>query len=173
MIRTFFYAVGLLVLAVILQFAILSNFTLLPPKWLGQVLDARGLLPLVGILFGLLRGETQGMTLALAAACLFGFSEPPGQLGASIDSFVLAAFLAGLLSRLLLIQGIFSCWFFITILLFLERLVSWLIRQGFRGATSTASMHLSWPALLLTGLLGALLYKWLAPRIRLKLFIDS
>lgn len=177
MMRTTLYALGLLALAVALQIAILPQFTLLPPKWLGQLLDGRSLLPLVGILFGLLRGEIQGMILALAAACLFGFSQPPGQLGLSIDSFVLVAFLAGLISRLILIQGAVTRCFFIIMLLLLERVEWWIMRQSFlRGTGSmydTSAMHISWPALLLTALLGSYLYKWLAPKIRLKFFYDS
>src|SRR5690349_1787269 len=116
MTRTIITTAILLAMALALEIAILPCFQL-PRPWMDQWFDGRTLLPLVGILIGLLRGEVQGMVVAVVAACLFGFSQQPGQLGAALDSFVLTAFLAGLAARLIQLYGPATRWIIITALL--------------------------------------------------------
>lgn len=173
--RTILTSIIYLAVALALEVSILPHFQIPNHDWLSQLMDGHSLLPLAGILIGLLRGEIQGMLVALVAACLFGFSLMTGQLGASIDSFTLVAFLAGMTARLTRFQGLPTRWFIISLLLLLERLVSWLIFQSFLDKSrqwEASSMHIAWPALLLTALLGCFLYHWMAPKMKLRLYVE-
>lgn len=177
MTRTISISLIYLAIALVLDVTILGQFKLIPPEWLGKVLDGRGLLPLAGILIGLLRGEIQGMILALFAACLYGFTQPLGNLGASIEGFTLAAFLAGFLARWVQLYGFPTRWFLITVLLVVSQLSWWIVRRLFWPDTSPLleymRLHASWPALILTGLLGSFLYQWAAPTMRLRLYGEN
>jgi hypothetical protein len=153
-----------LIIALALEVAVLPQFSMLAPRRFNNIFDLR-LLALAGILIGLSRGEIRGMLTASAAACLFGFSQPPGVLGASLVSFSLVAFLAGLLARRLRLQSPLTRWFVISLLLVLERLIWCITRQIYWPETMIDVPRL---AIILTAVIGALLYRPLAPKLRLK-----
>lgn len=175
MTRTLVTITILLAAALALEVAILPQFLILR-TWADRWFDGRSLLPLVGLLIGLLRGEIQGMLVAGLAACLFGFSQPPGQLGASIFSFTLIAFLGGVTARSIQLYGIPTRWVIIAALLIVERLAWWMVRRFFWESSTLLDLFhkdISWPALGLGALLGCYLYKWLSPKMRLWLYIDT
>jgi hypothetical protein len=175
MTRTTITTAILLALALALAIPILPQFIYIN-GWILQWIDGRSLLPLVGIVIGLLRGESQGMAAALAAACLCGFSHPPGQLGASIDGFVLSAFLAGWATRRIQLYGTITRWFLITVLLLVAHLTWWGVRLFWRETPPLLEFidkNIAWPALILTALLGSYLYHRLSPKMRLWLYTDN
>jgi hypothetical protein len=116
------------------------------------------------------------MLVALLAAMLFGFAQTPGHLGAAIVSFTLSGFLGGLMARSVRLYGFTARWFYIALLLLVERLVWWMVRKSF-WETQTLweymKMNLAWQALILTALLGSLLYKWTPSRMRLRLYTSE
>jgi hypothetical protein len=159
MTRTIMITLIYLLLALALEVAVLPQFLMLAPPRLAALLDLR-FLALSGILIGLLRGEIHGMAVALMAACLYGFSQPPGVLGASIVSFVTVGFLAGLLARSMRPHRPVPSWIALTLLLILERLIWCLTRHFFWPDTP---FDVPWLAVYLTAFIGVLIYKILLP----------
>lgn len=168
MLRTFFIIALYLLAALALEIEVLPQFLGLVPGWLGLLFDPP-LMASAGILIGFLRGEVQGMIVALIAACLLGFSQLPGQLGPSITSFTAVAFLAGFLARRLRMHGFLSRCFFLGLLLFLERLI-WSLIRGFYQYD--LSFSVPWLATLLMAVLGAWIYRLMEPSLRRNL-IDA
>ena len=157
-------AIVYLLLAEALEFAILVQIHPMD-GWLAALLDLR-MLAMAGILWGFWRGELQGMGMALGAALLFGLSQSAGQLGASVVSFTLVAFLAGMLARGLRPRSAFTVGFFLFALLALERIAWCGVRWGL-GVSKV--FEIQWSGLLLTALGGALLYALLSPICRIDL----
>ena len=166
MIRCAVFVTAYLFAALLLEIAILPELEPLAAEPL-QFVFALRLLAMTGVLVGLLRGETAGMMAAFAAALLVGLALGPGWLGASILSFTTVGYLAGLLARHFRLSGVFFLWFAIVFLLVVERLlfagVKWMIWRG-------GDLDIEWLALALSALIGALLYRWLAPRLKAHLF---
>lgn len=167
MTRTIFLTTLYLILALELEVAILPQFQMLAPPTVGALLDLK-FLALGGILIGLLRGEIQGMIVALVAACLFGFSQPPGGLvlGPCIVSYVSIAFLAGLEARTNRPQRPLPVVLSISALLVIERVLWCLTRKFFKADTP---FDIPWLAILLAALIGFFVYKLLLPKLRLAL----
>ncbi len=126
------------------------------------------LLALGAILAGVLRGEVPGMLVGLIAALLAGFSFPAaGLIGASIVSFVAAGYLAGLLARHFRLSGMFFRWFAIFFLLVVERMVFFGVRWFF---WHDDLIMLPWLGMILTGLIGTLVYAVLSRPLKKNLF---
>lgn len=152
-------------LAQIVELAILPNLQEQLPLWTQPFLHLH-LLALAAILTGMLRGEIQGMTLAVVAAGLYALPQSPGHLGASLIGFGLAAFLGGTLARFFRFRGAGFRWLVIFLLLSLETLSIGVIR---RMIWEELPWRLSWSlvgGLVLTAVIGSALYASLAPRFR-------
>lgn len=121
-------AVLYLAVAVALEFAVLDQILASGGWWTG-FFDWR-LLSLAGIAWGFSRGDGVGLAMGLAAAMAYGLSQSAGQLGASMVSFALTGWLAGVLSTSLRPQSAPSRFALIYALLFAERVVWSLIRIG-------------------------------------------
>jgi hypothetical protein len=165
-IRAAFFSAVYLLAALLLEVAILPELEPLVGASYRFFFMLR-LLAMTGILVGLLRGETSGMLAGLTAAILMSMALGPGWLGASLVSFTTVGYLAGLLARHFRLTGFFFRWFSIGFLLVVERLVfagvKWTVGHG-------GDLAFSWLALALTALIGAALYRWLAPRLKIHLF---
>lgn len=126
------------------------------------------LLALGAVLAGVLRGETPGMLIGLIAAMLTGFSFPEaGLIGASIVSFTAAGYLAGLLARHFRLSGFFFRWFAIFFLLVVERMGFFAVRWFFWRDNI---MTMPWLGMILTGLIGTLVYAMLSRPLKKNLF---
>jgi len=167
--KAYFYILIYLLAAEALENALQQQFFMLAPPGMASLFNLR-LMALAGILIGLLRGEMAGMTVALIAACVQGFSQQqPGVLGASIASFTAAAFLAGLLARQLRMSRYPTRFFTISLLLVAERLIWHGIRIGFEF---DKNVNIAWLALIFTALIGAGLYR-LMSSIRVNLNVQE
>lgn len=126
------------------------------------------LLALGAILAGILRGEIPGMLVGLIGALLAGFSLPQaGLIGASIVSFTAAGYLAGLLARHFRLNGFFFRWFAIFFLLVVERMGFFAVRWFFWRDNM---MTMPWLGIILTGLIGTMVYAALSRPLKKNLF---
>jgi hypothetical protein len=163
------YILIYLLAAEALENALQQQFFMLAPPGMTSLFNLR-LMALAGILFGLLRGEVAGMSVALIAAGVQGFSQQqPGVLGASIASFTAAAFLAGLLARHARLSSYTTRFFYISLLFVVERLIWHGIRIAFQF---DKSVDIAWLALIFTALIGAGLYR-LMSSIRVNLIAQE
>lgn len=162
--KQLFIVIVYLLLAEALEFAVLVQLRPLE-GWMAAILDLR-LLALSGILWGLWRGEIWGLGVGMIAALLFGFSQSAGQLGASIVSFTLVGFVAGMLARNLRARSSVSFLFWIFTLLVIERLVWCGVRWGL-GISRV--FEIQWSGLILTALIGTLLFGLLKSACRVDL----
>jgi hypothetical protein len=147
-------AIAYLCLATTLEAGIFSQCLVVAPGYL-QFLFALRLLALGAVLAGLLRGPFQGMAMAVACACVLGFSREPGVLGVTIISFGLTAALSGWAARHLLLHNMLTRWLTILFLLTVENLVWGLLRKLF---WPSEPIVMSWLGLALTALVGTMIY---------------
>lgn len=165
MIRTLIFTFLYLLVAELLEFAVIPQFKAISAEQIDIILQLR-LLAMAGILVGFLRGEMSGLWTALFAAGLFGFSQLPGYLGASIISFGLMAYLAGVLAHHLRFQSFLSRLFWIFLLLVGESFLQSLVRRVFWHYTSLDFTFYTLIALGLTALIGALLLGLTSPFLK-------
>ena len=169
MIRTLLTLVLYLFLAQVLERSVLPPLRdLLPEAW-AFLLDWR-LLALAGVLWGMLRGEVRGLLAAWLAALLLGLALPPGQLGVTLVSFSLVAYLGGVFARHVRLQSWLARWMWMTMLLIGERLVWNLLHWIYWPAPR---FDLPWMSAILTALIGSALYGALSPRLKRDLDADA
>ena len=156
-------AIAYLCLATVLEAGIFSQCLAVAPGYLQFLFDLQ-LLGLGGILAGLLRGPSQGMAMAVACACVLGFSREPGTLGVTIVSFGMAAALSGWVARHLLLYSMLTRWLTIMFLLMLENIVRELLRKLFWPAVP---IDVPWLGLALTALVGAVIYALFVRKLKI------
>ncbi|MCE5229647.1 hypothetical protein LLG95_08635 [bacterium] len=136
-----------------------------------ELLLSLRLLALGAVIAGMMRGEIPGMLTGLIAALLAGFSMQYGWLGAGIVSFTAIGYLAGLLARHFRLNGLFFRWFAIFFLLVVERMIFFGVRWFFWRDNL---LSMPWPGMVLTGLVGTILYVVLSRLLKKNLYaIDA
>jgi hypothetical protein len=156
-----------LFLALQIEAGVLPQVESLLPSGRLELLIGLRLLALGAVIAGMMRGEIPGMLIGLAAALIAGFSMQAGWLGAGIVSFTAIGYLAGLLARHFRLNGLFFRWFAIFFLLVVERMLFFAVRWFF-WRDNLFSMP--WLGMILTGLIGTLVYAMLARPLKKNLF---
>jgi hypothetical protein len=162
MIRLLVAFVIYLVLSEIIEFGILKHLSSLFTPVLGGLFQL-SLLSMAGILAGLFRGEIFAMFIAFFAALLSGFSQLPDYVGSSIVSFIVVAYLSGYAARTFRFQSFRSRWLLIITLLLIEKIIWFLVRRIF---WPSVEIDIPVSGILISGLIGAFLMKWAAPRLK-------